>query len=350
MTTTLAPPPPLPTVKAEPPAEPSIVVLCGSMRFTREMARENARLTALGHIVLAPAVDMRKPTPLSTDPASAARMKQRLDELHRAKIRMAGWVVVICPGGYIGESTRREIDLAAELGKPITYRDARVAGGTAEQAGREAATKPVFAENFVGALREVRPHCGDDQTLEVTRGIRLQARRDRLHVVASGLYTLAVTLIDAPGIGTWDVHVPRRAVHALTTLAHTDDAYLEHVPADDDGVSALVVHLGAQQYTVRHRYIGDYPNWRPLVAQALAAGPALDHETVLYADRLARFTRDGHDAPLMIWGHAPGQPLIVTRGTHHIGLIKPLRGEYGPDPDEIRDTWRHTLADTETGR
>jgi len=75
---------------------PPIVVLCGSMRFTPEMARENARLTASGHIVLAPVVDMRRPSPLSLDPVGAARMKAHLDELHRAKIRLADEVIVIC--------------------------------------------------------------------------------------------------------------------------------------------------------------------------------------------------------------------------------------------------------------
>jgi len=104
---------------------PPIVVLCGSMRFAPDMARENARLTASGHVVLAPAVDMRRPSPLSLDPVGAARMKARLDELHRAKIRLADEVVVICPGQYIGESTRSEIDYATTLGKPITYRPNR---------------------------------------------------------------------------------------------------------------------------------------------------------------------------------------------------------------------------------
>ncbi|MFJ8746659.1 hypothetical protein ACIRL2_45890 [Embleya sp. NPDC127516] len=340
--------------RAAEPERPHIVCLCGSLRFTAELARENARLTAQGHFVLAPAaVGLDRPSPLWATPDAVTALKERLGRVHRAKIEFAHEVVVVCPDGYIGDDTLKEIAHAKSLGKPITYRDTRAPAGTVRPPRPEpASSAPVFAADFVQALREVRPHCGEDVTLELTRGIRLQARGDRLYVVASGLYTLGATVIDTPGIGTWDAHVPRTAVDALTTLATTDDAYLEHVPAetDRDGTSALVVHLGAQQYTVEHHYIGDYPNWQPLVAEAIAAGPALDREVVLYANQLAKFTLDEF-LPLVMWGGSdPAQPLAVTRGTHHVGLIKPQRRVYAPGPDEIRDAWRHILTDTGTAR
>ena len=44
-----------------------------------------------------------------------------LDELHLRKIDMADRVYVINLDGYIGESTRKEIEYAEKLGKAIQY-------------------------------------------------------------------------------------------------------------------------------------------------------------------------------------------------------------------------------------
>ena len=100
---------------------PRMVCLCGSTRFWDELAETNLRETAAGRIVLAPGVDMKRPHELWGDPTEAADLKQRLDSLHRWKIRVADEVVVVNPGGYIGDSTRAEIAYAQQLGKPIRY-------------------------------------------------------------------------------------------------------------------------------------------------------------------------------------------------------------------------------------
>jgi hypothetical protein len=44
-----------------------------------------------------------------------------LDELHRHKLDLCTEVLVLNCGGYTGESTRREIEYAAGLGKPVRY-------------------------------------------------------------------------------------------------------------------------------------------------------------------------------------------------------------------------------------
>jgi hypothetical protein len=44
-----------------------------------------------------------------------------LDDMHLRKIDMADEVMVINPGGYIGQSTRREIEYAKSVGKPVNY-------------------------------------------------------------------------------------------------------------------------------------------------------------------------------------------------------------------------------------
>ena len=44
-----------------------------------------------------------------------------LDDMHKHKIDMADSIYVINVGGYIGESTRSEIDYARRKGKRIRY-------------------------------------------------------------------------------------------------------------------------------------------------------------------------------------------------------------------------------------
>ncbi len=41
--------------------------------------------------------------------------------MHFQKIRMADEVYIVDPGGYVGDSTRREIAYATSLGKPVRY-------------------------------------------------------------------------------------------------------------------------------------------------------------------------------------------------------------------------------------
>lgn len=100
---------------------PPIAVICGSTRFMQVMTGADRTLTWAGWIVLKPGCDMKTPHPLWADPDDAEAGKQRLDDLHRAKIRLADEVYVLCPGRYIGDSTRREIAYAQSLGKPIKY-------------------------------------------------------------------------------------------------------------------------------------------------------------------------------------------------------------------------------------
>ncbi|MFP8944761.1 hypothetical protein ACLIYM_25465 [Streptomyces fenghuangensis] len=100
-------------------AIPTIVAICGSTRFMREMADADRELTWAGHIVVKPGCDMKTPHRLWADPQAAEDGKARLDDLHRAKIRLAHRVLVV--GDYIGDSTRAEIAYARSLGKPVAF-------------------------------------------------------------------------------------------------------------------------------------------------------------------------------------------------------------------------------------
>ncbi|MFE1149430.1 hypothetical protein ACFW42_20225 [Streptomyces albidoflavus] len=98
---------------------PHIVVICGSTRFMTEMNEADLRETAAGRIVVKPGCDMKSPHALWSDPVEAEAVKARLDELHRAKIRLADEALVV--GDYIGDSTRAEIAYARSLGKPVRF-------------------------------------------------------------------------------------------------------------------------------------------------------------------------------------------------------------------------------------
>jgi hypothetical protein len=91
-------------------------------------ARRCSRLTrpALGRV----AKGSSEPGAPQTSPSSSAILsagrasrlrRTALDALHLRKIDLADRVLVVNPGGYIGESTSREIAYAHATGKPISF-------------------------------------------------------------------------------------------------------------------------------------------------------------------------------------------------------------------------------------
>jgi rubrerythrin len=115
---------------ANPSRFPLIVCLCGSTRFVDEFNRQRRELTERGQIVLAIEIvttQARQDDPQHADPA----LKARLDELHKRKIDLADYVLVLNVGGYIGDSTRSEIAYAHATGKPLRYLDPGTADGWA---------------------------------------------------------------------------------------------------------------------------------------------------------------------------------------------------------------------------
>lgn len=55
------------------------------------------------------------------DEGTTSKTKQMLDDMHKRKIDMADEIFVIDVDGYIGESTRSEIEYAIGKGMPIRY-------------------------------------------------------------------------------------------------------------------------------------------------------------------------------------------------------------------------------------
>ena len=105
----------------EPFPRPEVVVLCGSTRFTEEFRRQNLRLTLAGKIVLSVGCDTKSDADLAEAGELTEDVKRRLDVLHKRKIDLADRVLVLNVGGYIGDSTRSEIEYAEWYEKPIDY-------------------------------------------------------------------------------------------------------------------------------------------------------------------------------------------------------------------------------------
>ncbi len=116
---------------------PAIVCLCGSTRFMDAFHEAGWQLTLDGYIVLT--VGVCKHAEHHGGEALGEDVAARLDELHLRKIDLAEWVFVLNVGGYIGESTRKEIEYAKGVGKRITYLEP-LDGDRADEAER---TMPV---------------------------------------------------------------------------------------------------------------------------------------------------------------------------------------------------------------
>jgi hypothetical protein len=102
---------------------PPVVCLCGSTRFYDQFQHATYDLTMRGEIVLSvgfyPHATAQHGHGEGVGHDSAE--KTALDELHKRKIDLADYLLVLNVGGYIGESTRSEIDYARTRGKPVRY-------------------------------------------------------------------------------------------------------------------------------------------------------------------------------------------------------------------------------------
>lgn len=101
---------------------PKIVCLCGSTRFYNAFQEANYHETMAGNIVLSVGF-----YPHSAEQAHGETIgitpeqKEALDQLHLHKVYMADEVLILNVGGYIGESTKRELGFANALGKPVRF-------------------------------------------------------------------------------------------------------------------------------------------------------------------------------------------------------------------------------------
>lgn len=94
-----------------------VITLCGSTKFKDEFLATQKRLTLEGNIVISVGLFGHS----GDDEVWTEGTKAMLDDMHKRKIDMADEIFVINVGGYVGESTRSEIEYATEHGKDIRY-------------------------------------------------------------------------------------------------------------------------------------------------------------------------------------------------------------------------------------
>lgn len=101
-----------------------VITLCGSTKFKNEFLKVQKDLTLSGNIVISVGLfgysgdsevweDM--------DEGTLTKTKEMLDDMHKRKIDMADEIFVINVGGYVGESTKSEIEYAKSHGKKVNY-------------------------------------------------------------------------------------------------------------------------------------------------------------------------------------------------------------------------------------
>lgn len=101
-----------------------VVTLCGSTRFRNEYMEAQKKLTLEGCIVISVGLFGHSGDSEvweNMDEGTLTKTKEMLDDMHKRKIDMADEIFVINVGGYVGSSTRSEIEYAKAHGKTVRY-------------------------------------------------------------------------------------------------------------------------------------------------------------------------------------------------------------------------------------
>lgn len=94
-----------------------VITLCGSTRFKEQFLEAQKSLTLEGNIVISVGLFGHS----GDDEAWTEGTKEMLDDMHKRKIDMADEILVINVGGYIGNSTKSEIEYAKANGREVRY-------------------------------------------------------------------------------------------------------------------------------------------------------------------------------------------------------------------------------------
>ena len=94
-----------------------VITLCGSTRFKDQFLEAQKRLTLAGNIVISVGLFGHS----GDDEVWTEGTKEMLDDVHKRKIDMADRIYVINVNGYIGSSTRSEIEYARKKGKQALF-------------------------------------------------------------------------------------------------------------------------------------------------------------------------------------------------------------------------------------
>lgn len=104
--------------------EYKVITLCGSTKFKDAFMKAQKELTLEGNIVISVGLfghSGDNEVWEGMDEDTLTKTKIMLDDMHKRKIDMADEIYVINVDGYIGDSTKSEIEYAKEHNKNIRY-------------------------------------------------------------------------------------------------------------------------------------------------------------------------------------------------------------------------------------
>ena len=94
-----------------------VITICGSMKYSREMIKITEELELRkGYAVIQCAYNIDGQKHKDADASI-------LDKIHRKKIDISDAIYVVNIDGYIGNSTRNEIEYAKNSGKEVIYHE-----------------------------------------------------------------------------------------------------------------------------------------------------------------------------------------------------------------------------------
>jgi len=102
----------------------NVITLCGSTRFKEDFMDVQKKLTLDGNIVISVGLFGHSGDNEvwdGMDEGTLSKTKLMLDDMHKRKIDMADEIFVINKNGYIGDSTKSEIEYAIKMGKKVNY-------------------------------------------------------------------------------------------------------------------------------------------------------------------------------------------------------------------------------------
>jgi hypothetical protein len=94
-----------------------VITLCGSTKFKDAFMEMQKQLTLKGFIVISVGMFGH----CGDNEVWTEGTKEMLDDMHKRKIDMADEIYVVNVDGYIGSSTKSEIEYALATGKKVNY-------------------------------------------------------------------------------------------------------------------------------------------------------------------------------------------------------------------------------------
>lgn len=94
-----------------------VITLCGSTKFKDEFLQVQKDLTLKGNIVISVGLFGHS----GDNEVWTEGTKEMLDDMHKRKIDMSDEIFVINVNGYIGKSTKSEIEYALKTNKKVNY-------------------------------------------------------------------------------------------------------------------------------------------------------------------------------------------------------------------------------------